>query len=72
MAHRSGVRVLYSTRGDLTVAISGELANKVFGACGNFNGNGADDLRLPNGRVAHTITEVISHWRVTTAMQNGM
>ncbi|XP_053255686.1 IgGFc-binding protein-like [Podarcis raffonei] len=71
VAHRSGVRVLYSTRGDLTVAISGELANKVFGACGNFNGNGADDLRLPNGRVAHTITEVISHWRVTTAMQNA-
>ncbi|XP_060131672.1 IgGFc-binding protein-like isoform X2 [Zootoca vivipara] len=71
VAHRSGVRVLYSTRGDLTVAISGELANKVFRACGNFNGNGADDLRLPNGRVAHTITEVISHWRVTTAMQNA-
>ncbi|KAF7242310.1 Alpha-tectorin [Varanus komodoensis] len=66
------LKVLYSTRGDLTVALSGTLANKVFRSCGNFNGNGADDLRLPNGRIAHTITEVISHWSVTTAMQNGL
>ncbi|XP_061453701.1 IgGFc-binding protein-like [Rhineura floridana] len=71
VTHGSDVRILYSIRGDLTLAISGALANKVFRSCGNFNGNGADDLWLPDGRVVHTITEVISHWRVTTATQNG-
>ncbi|KAH0631331.1 hypothetical protein JD844_005619 [Phrynosoma platyrhinos] len=72
VSHGSDVRVLYSSRGDLTVVISGTLANKVSRSCGNFNGNGSDDLKLPDGRVAHTITEVISHWKVTTATQNGM
>uniref|UniRef100_A0ABM5ESF2 Alpha-tectorin-like n=1 Tax=Pogona vitticeps TaxID=103695 RepID=A0ABM5ESF2_9SAUR len=70
VTHGSDVRVLYSTRGDLTLVVSGTLANKLSKSCGNFNGNGADDLRLPDGRVAHTITEVISHWKVTTATQN--
>ncbi|XP_063168368.1 IgGFc-binding protein-like [Candoia aspera] len=72
VTHESGVRVLYSTGGDVTVAISATLANKVFGSCGNFNGNGADDLRLPHGRMAPTITEVLNHWRVRTGVQHGM
>ncbi|XP_053123549.1 IgGFc-binding protein-like [Hemicordylus capensis] len=67
----SYVRVLFSPSGELTVVIHGKLANKVFKSCGNFNGNGADDLLLPNGRVAHTITEVISHWRVTATSQDA-
>lgn len=61
----SDLRVLYGTSGDVTVVISGRLANKVGRSCGNFNGNGADDLQLPSGRVAETIGEVISHWRFT-------
>ncbi|XP_070620743.1 IgGFc-binding protein-like [Erythrolamprus reginae] len=71
VAHESGVRVLYSTGGDLTVTISANLANKVFRSCGNFNGNGADDLRLPHGRKAHTITEVLKYWTVRTGIQQG-
>ncbi|KAJ6663734.1 hypothetical protein lerEdw1_009813 [Lerista edwardsae] len=67
----SHFRVLFGTNGDVTVVISGNLANKVSRSCGNFNGNGADDLLLPNGQVAHTITEVIRHWTVTTATQQG-
>ncbi|ETE64589.1 IgGFc-binding protein, partial [Ophiophagus hannah] len=69
VAHESGVRVLYSTGGDLTVTISATLANKVFRSCGNFNGNGADDLRLPHGKKAHTITEVLNYWIVRTGIQ---
>ncbi|XP_066494907.1 IgGFc-binding protein-like [Tiliqua scincoides] len=68
----SQFRVLFGTNGDVTVVISADLANKVFRSCGNFNGNGDDDLLLPNGQVAHTITEVISHWRVTTIAQQGV
>ncbi|KAM6427526.1 IgGFc-binding protein-like [Liasis olivaceus] len=71
VAHESGVQVLYSSGGDLTVTISATLANKVFRSCGNFNGNGADDLRLPHGRMAHTITEVVNYWRVRTGVQHG-
>ncbi|XP_026558582.1 IgGFc-binding protein-like [Pseudonaja textilis] len=71
VAHESGVRVLYSSGGDLTVTISATLANKVFRSCGNFNGNGADDLRLPHGKKAHTITEVLNYWIVRTGIQQG-
>uniref|UniRef100_K7FDY9 Fc fragment of IgG binding protein n=1 Tax=Pelodiscus sinensis TaxID=13735 RepID=K7FDY9_PELSI len=64
VAQGSALRVLFSTSGDVTVRISGKLARKVQAACGNYNRNRADDLRLPDGTVVENISEVLSYWRI--------
>ncbi|XP_075462268.1 IgGFc-binding protein-like isoform X2 [Ascaphus truei] len=38
------------------------LAGGICGACGNFNGDSSDDLRLKNGQPASSITHSIRSW----------
>ncbi|KAG6924220.1 hypothetical protein G0U57_018022 [Chelydra serpentina] len=71
VAQGSALRVLFSTSGDVTVRIDGKLARKVQAACGNYNGNSADDLRLPDGTVLDNIGEVLSYWRFSENPQDG-
>ncbi|KAH1179768.1 hypothetical protein KIL84_005818, partial [Mauremys mutica] len=70
VAQGSALRVLFSTSGDVTVRIDGKLARKVQAACGNYNGNSADDLRLPDGTVLDNIGEVLSYWRFSENPQD--
>ncbi|XP_038238456.1 IgGFc-binding protein-like [Dermochelys coriacea] len=70
VAQGSALQVLFSTRGDVTVRIDGKLARKVQAACGNYNGNSADDLRLPDGTVLDNIGEVLSYWRFSENPQD--
>ncbi|XP_075462272.1 IgGFc-binding protein-like [Ascaphus truei] len=46
----------------LTVTAKERLAGGICGACGNFNGDGSDDLRLKNGQPASSITHSIRSW----------
>ncbi|XP_069460992.1 IgGFc-binding protein-like [Ambystoma mexicanum] len=59
----SKIQVKLSTSGSVTVTVSLDLANSLCGACGNFNGDKADDLKLMNGKVAVEITDVIASWK---------
>ncbi|KAG6922198.1 hypothetical protein G0U57_003460, partial [Chelydra serpentina] len=59
----SGMQVLFSPSGEVTVRVSENLANKLCAPCGNFNGDISDDLWLPSGEVAGNITEVIDAWK---------
>ncbi|CAI5781335.1 IgGFc-binding protein-like [Podarcis lilfordi] len=59
----SDVKVLLRACGEMTVEVSESLEGKVCASCGNFNGNGIDDLKLPNGNVAGNIAEVIDSWK---------
>uniref|UniRef100_K7F2I7 VWFD domain-containing protein n=1 Tax=Pelodiscus sinensis TaxID=13735 RepID=K7F2I7_PELSI len=59
----SGVQVLFSPRGQVTVRVGESLANKLCASCGNFNDDISDDLRLPGGGFARNITEVVSAWK---------
>nr|XP_028596464.1 IgGFc-binding protein-like [Podarcis muralis] len=59
----SDVKVLLRACGEMTVEVSESLEGKLCASCGNFNGNGIDDLKLPNGNVAGNIAEVIDAWK---------
>ncbi|XP_014381451.1 IgGFc-binding protein-like [Alligator sinensis] len=63
IAQNSGVRVQLSSSGDVTVTVAKGLASQLCAACGDFDGDASDDLQLPGGRIAGTITEVIQAWR---------
>ncbi|TFJ96079.1 macrolide ABC transporter ATP-binding protein [Platysternon megacephalum] len=59
----SGMQVLFSPSGEVTVRVSESLANKLCAPCRNFNGDVSDDLRLPSGGVTGNITEVFDAWK---------
>ncbi|KAL8220192.1 UNVERIFIED_CONTAM: hypothetical protein K2H54_040307 [Gekko kuhli] len=48
--------------GGLTVRVKENLAGKLCGPCGNFNGAAGDDLRTPNGEKKDT-AEVLRAWK---------
>ncbi|XP_060114541.1 IgGFc-binding protein-like [Heteronotia binoei] len=48
--------------GGLTVKVNKNLAGKLCGPCGNFNGAAADDLRTPNGE-KKSIAEILRSWK---------
>lgn len=55
----SEVKVLLRPCGEVKVEVSDSLEGKLCASCGDFNGNSADDLKLPNGEIAGNIAEVI-------------
>ncbi|KAF7242404.1 IgGFc-binding protein, partial [Varanus komodoensis] len=59
----SKVKVLLWSTGKVLVQASGNLAGMLCASCGNFNGNSADDLQLPNGEIAGSISVVIEAWK---------
>ncbi|CAH2318248.1 c-binding -like [Pelobates cultripes] len=58
----STVKIDFSDTGNLSVRVSEELSERVCGACGNFNGNKADDLLTPAGKSAANIVQLITSW----------
>ncbi|XP_061452965.1 IgGFc-binding protein-like [Rhineura floridana] len=61
----SELKVILGPRGEMKVDVSKSLAGKLCASCGNFNGNAADDLKLRDGKVAGSMTEVIDAWKAT-------
>uniref|UniRef100_A0A8C0IRT1 VWFD domain-containing protein n=1 Tax=Chelonoidis abingdonii TaxID=106734 RepID=A0A8C0IRT1_CHEAB len=59
----SGIRVLFSPSGEVTLRVGESLANKLCAPCGNFNGDISDDLQLPSGQIVGNIAEVIDAWK---------
>ncbi|XP_020671291.3 IgGFc-binding protein [Pogona vitticeps] len=58
----SEVQVHLHLNGEVTVKVKEMFAEKLCGPCGNFNENGSDDLRLPNGDFSVNIAEVLHAW----------
>lgn len=59
----STVTVQFSTSGSVTVTVTPDMAKRLCGACGNFNGEKVDDLKLANGNIASAVTDVIISWK---------
>ncbi|XP_064359846.1 IgGFc-binding protein-like [Dromaius novaehollandiae] len=55
--------VRLSPRGEMTVAVPTELGGRLCGACGNYNGDSADDLRLPGERWVDGVEELLQAWK---------
>ncbi|XP_069040743.1 alpha-tectorin-like [Lepisosteus oculatus] len=60
---KSAVRVSYSVTQEVTVAVSAHLAGRTCGACGNFNGDGKDDMVTAGGKISVSVSEIIDSWR---------
>lgn len=47
LSTRFGLEVRYNGNANFVVSLSGAYGSQVQGLCGNFNGDGSDDLTLP-------------------------
>ncbi|XP_009580001.1 PREDICTED: IgGFc-binding protein-like, partial [Fulmarus glacialis] len=63
ISHTSGMDVLFSPSGEVTVTVGAALVNRLCAPCGNFNGDPSDDLKLPDGRIVRSIAEVVDAWK---------
>ncbi|XP_040977901.1 IgGFc-binding protein-like [Aquila chrysaetos chrysaetos] len=63
VSHTSGMDVLFSPSGEVTVTVGAALVNQLCAPCGNFNGDPSDDLKLPDGRTVRNIAEVVDAWK---------
>ncbi|XP_074710546.1 IgGFc-binding protein-like [Strix uralensis] len=63
VSHSSGMDVLFSPNGEVTVSVGAALVNQLCAPCGNFNGDPRDDLKLPDGRTVRNIAEVVDAWK---------
>ncbi|NXL83211.1 FCGBP protein, partial [Alectura lathami] len=63
ISHTSGLDVLFGPSGEVTLTARATLVNRLCAPCGNFNGDARDDLRLPGGRTAKNIAEVVDAWK---------
>ncbi|NWS50589.1 FCGBP protein, partial [Probosciger aterrimus] len=63
ISHASGVDVLFSPKGSLTLTVGATMVNGLCAPCGNFNGDPKDDLELPDGRSVRSIAEVVDAWK---------
>ncbi|XP_063040860.1 IgGFc-binding protein-like isoform X2 [Engraulis encrasicolus] len=62
-----GLEVLYDWKQYLVVMLPESMRDKTCGLCGNFNSKGQDDLLLPNGSPAGSISELGNAWKVRGA-----
>lgn len=63
ISHTSGLDVLFSPNGEVTLTARAALVNRLCAPCGNFNGDASDDLKLPDGRTVKNIADVIDAWK---------
>lgn len=59
-----GLTVQYNWEQYLVIIVPDSFKGKTCGLCGNFNGNGNDDLLLPNGSPASSLAALSKSWRV--------
>ncbi|XP_030069242.1 IgGFc-binding protein [Microcaecilia unicolor] len=57
------MQVHFSISGEMKITVSETLASALCGACGNFNGDNSDDLKLQDGKMANGLDEVMGYWR---------
>lgn len=63
ITHRSGMSITITRDGKATITVTSGLASRLCAPCGNFNGNPRDDLKLPDGRDAQSVGEVVDMWK---------
>lgn len=59
----SKLQVHLHADGEVTVKVKDTFAGELCAPCGNYNGNGSDDLKLPNGDFSLNTAEVFHAWR---------
>lgn len=66
-----GLTLQYDWEQYLMVMVPDSFKGKTCGLCGNFNGRDGDDLLLPNGNPADSVSAMGKSWRVTGVAGDG-
>ncbi|KAJ3598355.1 hypothetical protein NHX12_001865 [Muraenolepis orangiensis] len=59
----SSVTVKFSTSQEVIVTVGNHLAGQVCGACGDYNSDAENDLKLASGGVADKVSLMVASWR---------
>ncbi|XP_069394027.1 IgGFc-binding protein isoform X1 [Paralichthys olivaceus] len=60
----AGITVTFDWRSTVSVTLPSNYQDAVCGLCGNYNGNGKDDLTMPNGQITHDGDKLGESWQV--------
>ncbi|NXO59459.1 FCGBP protein, partial [Aramus guarauna] len=52
-----------SPAGEVTVTVAKDLRKQLCGLCGNYDGNAANDLQGPDGKLVENVVAVAKAWR---------
>eukprot|EP00062_Callorhinchus_milii_P025552 gi/632986659/ref/XP_007910360.1/ PREDICTED: zonadhesin-like [Callorhinchus milii] len=58
-----GATVKFDGNHQVEINLPDSYHSKVCGMCGNFNGQSTDELLMPNGVIAHNVTEFGNSWK---------
>ncbi|KAL1769195.1 c-binding protein-like isoform X1 [Sigmodon hispidus] len=59
-----GLVVTYDWDSQLTVSLPKRFQNQVWGLCGNYNGDPADDFQMPDGKQAPDVLNFTKSWKL--------
>jgi len=65
---RHGIRVFWNGVYGVDIYVASRLQEKLCGLLGNYNGNSADDLMMPDGTMANSVDDFGNSWLIPSSI----